>query len=89
MTEEDLGLTAAHYLYLSGTPFRAITNGEFTEDATFDWTYVDEQEAKEGWREAGWTESLPRAAPDGDVRVRDRPRARSATPKTASSPASR
>ena len=52
VTEEDLGLTAAHYLYLSGTPFRAITNGEFTEDATFDWTYVDEQAAKEGWEDA-------------------------------------
>ncbi len=33
VTEEDLGLKADHYLYLSGTPFRAITNGEFTEDA--------------------------------------------------------
>jgi hypothetical protein len=52
VTEEDLGLTAAHYLYLSGTPFRAITNGEFTEDATFDWTYVDEQAAKDGWEDA-------------------------------------
>lgn len=49
VTEEDLGLSSAHYLYLSGTPFRAITNGEFTEDATFDWTYVDEQAAKEHW----------------------------------------
>jgi hypothetical protein len=52
VTEEDLGLTAAHFLYLSGTPFRAITNGEFTEDAIFNWTYVDEQAAKEGWNEA-------------------------------------
>lgn len=52
VTEEDLGLTAAHYLYLSGTPFRAITNGEFTEDAIFDWTYVDEQAAKDGWKDA-------------------------------------
>lgn len=51
-TEEDLGLTAARYLYLSGTPFRAITNGEFTEDATFDWTYVDEQAAKGEWGDA-------------------------------------
>ena len=49
VTEEDLGLSSASYLYLSGTPFRAITNGEFTEDATFDWTYVDEQAAKERW----------------------------------------
>ncbi len=51
VTEEDLGLDAASYLYLSGTPFRAITNGEFTEDATFDWTYVDEQAAKDAWNE--------------------------------------
>jgi len=49
MTGEDLGLNSAHYLYLSGTPFRAITNGEFTENAIFNWTYVDEQSAKEGW----------------------------------------
>jgi hypothetical protein len=48
-TDEDLGLTAGHYLYLSGTPFRAITNGEFTEDQIFNWTYIDEQSAKEHW----------------------------------------
>lgn len=53
VTEEDLGLDSAHYLYLSGTPFRAITNGEFTEDQTFNWTYVDEQAAKDGWNGAG------------------------------------
>ncbi len=49
VTEEDLGLESAHYLYLSGTPFRAITNGEFAEEQTFNWTYVDEQAAKQGW----------------------------------------
>ncbi len=49
VTDEDLGLNGAHFLYLSGTPFRAITNGEFTEDAIFNWTYVDEQAEKEGW----------------------------------------
>ena len=49
VTEEDLGLRASHYLYLSGTPFRAITNGEFNEDQVFNWTYIDEQSAKEGW----------------------------------------
>jgi len=49
VTDEDLGLTAAHYLYLSGTPFRAITNGEFTEDAIFNWTYTDEQREKQNW----------------------------------------
>jgi hypothetical protein len=49
VTSEDLGLEAAHYLYLSGTPFRAITNGEFTEDQIFNWTYPDEQRAKDEW----------------------------------------
>lgn len=49
ITDEDLGLTAAHYLYLSGTPFRAITNGEFIEQQIFNWTYIDEQSAKRGW----------------------------------------
>ncbi len=49
VTEDDLGLTGRHYLYLSGTPFRAITNGEFTEDQIFNWTYVDEQREKDLW----------------------------------------
>ncbi len=49
VTEDDLGLASAHYLYLSGTPFRAITNGEFTEDQIFNWTYPQEQEAKAEW----------------------------------------
>ncbi|RLV47719.1 GIY-YIG nuclease family protein [Nocardioides mangrovicus] len=46
---EDLGLDTNHVLYLSGTPFRAITGGEFTEDQIFNWTYVDEQREKEHW----------------------------------------
>lgn len=49
VTEDDLGLSSRHYLYLSGTPFRAITNGEFTEDQIFNWTYVDEQREKAQW----------------------------------------
>lgn len=49
VTADDLGLTSRHYLYLSGTPFRAITNGEFTEDQIFNWTYVDEQRHKAAW----------------------------------------
>lgn len=52
VTSDDLGLAAAHYLYLSGTPFRAITNGEFSEDQVFNWTYVAEQSAKAAWDEA-------------------------------------
>lgn len=46
---DELQVRAKHYLYLSGTPFRAITNGEFTEDAIFNWTYVDEQREKQEW----------------------------------------
>ena len=37
------------YLYLSGTPFRAISSGEFIEEQIFNWTYSDEQQAKEEW----------------------------------------
>lgn len=49
---DELQVRAKHYLYLSGTPFRAITNGEFTEDAIFNWTYVDEQREKSEWDDA-------------------------------------
>ena len=35
------------YLYLSGTPFRALATGEFIEEQIFNWTYTDEQRAKE------------------------------------------
>lgn len=49
VTEDELEMTAANLLYLSGTPFRAITEGEFTEDAVFNWTYLDEQSAKQNW----------------------------------------
>lgn len=47
--EEILPITSAHYLYLSGTPFRAISSGEFIEEQIFNWTYSDEQKAKEAW----------------------------------------
>lgn len=50
---EELKVKAGHYLYLSGTPFRAITDGEFTEDAIFNWTYVDEQREKRNWSGPG------------------------------------
>lgn len=36
-------------LHLSGTPFKALANDKFDEDAIFNWTYVDEQQAKENW----------------------------------------
>lgn len=44
-----LGLSSRNYLLLSGTPFRALTEGEFNEDAIFNWTYPDEQAAKKNW----------------------------------------
>ena len=36
-------------LYLSGTPFKAIASGEFGDRQIFNWTYADEQDAKEKW----------------------------------------
>ena len=45
----QLRLSAKHFLYLSGTPFRALTEGEFNEDAIYNWTYPDEQRAKDAW----------------------------------------
>jgi hypothetical protein len=42
-------ITTHAYLYLSGTPFRAIASGEFIEEQIFNWTYSDEQKAKHDW----------------------------------------
>ena len=59
-------ITTNHYLYLSGTPFRAIASGEFIEDQIFNWTYSDEQKAKEEWYSSEYSHlpnpyaSLPR-----------------------------
>jgi len=47
--EDILPITADHYLYLSGTPFRAIATGEFIEEQIYNWTYSDEQKAKAEW----------------------------------------
>ena len=49
LDETWLPITANQYLYLSGTPFRAINSGEFIEEQVFNWTYSDEQSAKENW----------------------------------------
>ncbi len=58
----QLDLDVSHYLYLSGTPFRALTQGEFLEDQVFNWTYSDEQRAKSEWTgpEQNPYEALPR-----------------------------
>jgi hypothetical protein len=50
--EDFLPITTDHYLYLSGTPFRAIASGEFIEEQIYNWTYSDEQRAKRDWKGA-------------------------------------
>lgn len=47
LSAEFLPITTTAYLYLSGTPFRALATGEFIEEQIFNWTYTDEQRAKE------------------------------------------
>jgi len=49
--EKILPIKTQAYLYLSGTPFRAIASGEFIEEQIFNWTYSDEQRAKESWKD--------------------------------------
>jgi hypothetical protein len=46
MDEDNfLPITTRAYLYLSGTPFKALASGEFIEEQIFNWTYTDEQRA--------------------------------------------
>jgi hypothetical protein len=61
--ENILPIRTDAYLYLSGTPFRAIASGEFIEEQIYNWTYSDEQKAKESWSDNVITNpytSLPR-----------------------------
>jgi hypothetical protein len=59
--EEIIPITTGGYLYLSGTPFRAIASGEFIEEQIFNWTYSDEQRSKQDWKGANNPyASLPR-----------------------------
>lgn len=53
INETWLDITTKSYLYLSGTPFRALYTGEFLEDQIFNWTYSDEQNAKASWKGEG------------------------------------
>ena len=50
INETWLPISTKYYLFLSGTPFRAINNGEFIEEQIFNWTYSDEQRAKANWK---------------------------------------
>ena len=53
INETWLPISTRYYLFLSGTPFRAINNGEFIEEQIFNWTYSDEQCAKAEWKGSG------------------------------------
>jgi len=57
-----LPITTHAYLYLSGTPFRALANGEFIEEQIFNWTYTDEQRAKATWESAHPGQTNPYSA---------------------------
>ncbi len=45
--DKFLPIRTKAYLYLSGTPFKALATGEFIEEQIFNWTYTDEQRAKQ------------------------------------------
>ena len=61
LDETWLPIQSRFYLYLSGTPFRALNSGEFIEEQVFNWTYSDEQAAKGAWVGSDNPyESLPR-----------------------------
>lgn len=49
--ENFLPISTKAYLYLSGTPFKALATGEFIEEQIFNWTYTDEQKAKVNYSE--------------------------------------
>ena len=52
-----------HTLYLSGTPFKQLASDQFSKEQIYNWSYSDEQEAKENWPEdADYNpyEALPR-----------------------------
>ena len=57
-----LPITTAAYLYLSGTPFRALSTGEFIEEQIFNWTYTDEQRAKAAFTKTHPTKPNPYGA---------------------------
>lgn len=50
-----------HTLYLSGTPFKALADGRFSEEQIYNWSYVDEQRAKRDFVGEGFNvyEALP------------------------------
>jgi hypothetical protein len=57
-----LPITTRAYLYLSGTPFKALATGEFIEEQIFNWTYTDEQRAKAAFADLHPAKRNPYAA---------------------------
>ncbi len=49
LIEDEMPIKTGAYLYLTGTPFRALTTGELIEEQIYHWTYTDEQKAKSSW----------------------------------------
>ena len=44
-------------LHLSGTPFKALANNKFSDDAIYNWTYADEQKKKRDWDDSAEEEN--------------------------------
>ena len=57
-------ISKKHTLYLSGTPFKALASEQFAEEQIYNWSYADEQKAKEEWDGEDYNpyEALPRLA---------------------------
>ena len=52
-----------HILYMTGTAFKQLASGDFGDENIYNWSYADEQEAKDNWNdEDGYNpyECLPR-----------------------------
>lgn len=62
--ETSLPISTKRYLFLSGTPFRALNSGEFIEEQIYSWTYSDEQRAKEIWPETIFNVEINKNAPN-------------------------
>jgi len=62
--ETSLPISTKRYLFLSGTPFRALNSGEFIEEQIYSWTYSDEQKAKEIWPETIFNVEINKNAPN-------------------------
>lgn len=50
-------------LHLSGTPFKAIAKGQFSDDQVYNWSYADEQQAKNNWDATNESENPYEALP--------------------------